>query len=300
MRILLLVPLAYFLFVAAPKAYTQSAIAEVDPKVAAIHLQSSPAPEYPPIAKAAHISGTVVFEIVIGPTGKVINIKSLSGPNMLYGAAMDAVKQWKYLPFDLNGTPASVKTKVSVPFVLDTPDPDDRSIADKFFPLSDACHKAVLSHADPKQQADDCAKAAEQAEKFSTSTRYIERRSAFVYASSAYRHNHQPQLALEYADKAVKVVAQGQDDGSGSSAAYSVRAQAEVDLGSLSAADQDLDKAEDFEKKAIDDLKVSAPELVQHEYVPQLKGMLNFHSQLLIAAGKNVEAKAKSDEAAKL
>ena len=75
-------------------------------------------PIYPPIAKAAHQSGTVVLHAVISKTGSIINLSVVSGPVMLQSAAMDAVKQWKYKPFILNGEPTEVDTQVLVNFNL--------------------------------------------------------------------------------------------------------------------------------------------------------------------------------------
>ena len=75
-------------------------------------------PEYPPIAKAAHVSGTVVLQAVIGKDGKIENLHVINGPPMLQQAALDAVKQWMYRPYLLNDEPVEVKTTVNVTFTL--------------------------------------------------------------------------------------------------------------------------------------------------------------------------------------
>ena len=74
-------------------------------------------PTYPSNALAAHVSGTVVLQAVIGKDGHVSQISVVSGPNMLSQAAMDAVKNWEYRPYLLNGHPVEVQTTVAVPFV---------------------------------------------------------------------------------------------------------------------------------------------------------------------------------------
>jgi TonB family protein len=79
---------------------------------------SKTVPEYPPIAKAAHVSGTVVLEAVIGKDGKIENLHAISGPAMLHQAALDAVRQWVYRPYLLNDEPVEVKTTVNVTFSL--------------------------------------------------------------------------------------------------------------------------------------------------------------------------------------
>lgn len=76
-------------------------------------------PVYPQIAKAAHVSGTVVLHTIIAKDGSVKDLKVISGPDFLVGAAMDAVKQWTYRPTLLNGQPVEVDTTITVIFTLD-------------------------------------------------------------------------------------------------------------------------------------------------------------------------------------
>ncbi len=74
------------------------------------------APEYPAIAKVAHISGTVVLHALIAKDGTIEQLEYVSGPPMLVKAAMDAVKQWRYKPYLLNGDPVEVETTINVDF----------------------------------------------------------------------------------------------------------------------------------------------------------------------------------------
>jgi len=75
-------------------------------------------PLYPPIAKAARVSGTVVLQATISKTGTIENLRVISGPAMLTQAAMDAVRSWRYRPYLLNGDPVEVETTVNVVFSL--------------------------------------------------------------------------------------------------------------------------------------------------------------------------------------
>ena len=75
-------------------------------------------PVYPPIAKTAHISGTVVLHAIIAKDGSVQDLQYVSGPPLLMKSAMDAVKQWRYKPTMLNGEPVEVDTTISVVFTL--------------------------------------------------------------------------------------------------------------------------------------------------------------------------------------
>jgi protein TonB len=75
-------------------------------------------PIYPPIAKAARVSGTVVLQATISKTGAIENLRVVSGPAMLQQAALDAVKSWRYRPYLLNNEPVEVETTVNVIFTL--------------------------------------------------------------------------------------------------------------------------------------------------------------------------------------
>jgi len=75
-------------------------------------------PVYPAIAKTARVQGTVILAAVIGKDGTIQNLHVVSGHPLLQGAAMDAVKQWRYKPYILNGEPVEVDTQVVVNFTL--------------------------------------------------------------------------------------------------------------------------------------------------------------------------------------
>jgi len=75
-------------------------------------------PQYPAIAKLAHIQGSVVLHAMISRDGAIENLQAVSGPSMLVPAAIDAVRQWRYRPYVLNGEPVEVDTQVTVNFVL--------------------------------------------------------------------------------------------------------------------------------------------------------------------------------------
>jgi protein TonB len=75
-------------------------------------------PMYPPIAKAARVSGTVVLQATISKSGTIQNLRVISGPAMLTQSAMDAVKTWRYRPYLLNNEPVEVDTTINVIFSL--------------------------------------------------------------------------------------------------------------------------------------------------------------------------------------
>ena len=75
-------------------------------------------PKYPPDAKKAKIQGKVVLSAVIGKDGNVENLRVISGPKELQQSSLDAVRQWTYKPYLLNGDPVEVKTTVNVVYSL--------------------------------------------------------------------------------------------------------------------------------------------------------------------------------------
>ncbi len=75
-------------------------------------------PSYPPLARQARIQGTVILQAQISKDGNIMNLQLISGHPMLAPAAIEAVKQWKYKPYLLNGEPVEVETQVQVNFTL--------------------------------------------------------------------------------------------------------------------------------------------------------------------------------------
>ena len=75
-------------------------------------------PPYPTIAKAARIQGDVVLKAIIDKEGNIVNLQLMSGHPMLVPAALDAVRQWHYRPYLLNGQPVEVETTITVIFAL--------------------------------------------------------------------------------------------------------------------------------------------------------------------------------------
>jgi TonB family protein len=88
----------------------------IDAKVAESRLTGRVEPQYPQMAKIAHIQGDVVLHILINKQGQVAKVKQKSGHPILIQAAIDAVNKWDYQPFLLNGQPTDVETSVTVKF----------------------------------------------------------------------------------------------------------------------------------------------------------------------------------------
>jgi len=109
--------LVFALLSAASAANTdaaQSAI-EVSLANASEYLVKKVPPLYPPLAKQVRIQGKVKLRAVISKTGTVDAVNMLSGHPLLVQAAVDAVKQWRYKLFLVDGQPVVASTEIEVP-----------------------------------------------------------------------------------------------------------------------------------------------------------------------------------------
>ena len=101
-----------------PRQPAAKRIVRVGSHIKAPRQTYSVQPEYPPLARQAHVSGTVVVDAVLDEHGNVVGAHALSGHPLLIPAALRAVLQWKYEPTLLNGTPVAVEMEVTVHFKL--------------------------------------------------------------------------------------------------------------------------------------------------------------------------------------
>lgn len=75
-------------------------------------------PRYPEAARQQHISGDVILQALINRDGNISELRPLQGPPPLIDTAMEAVWQWKYKPYRLNGEPVEVETAIKISFKM--------------------------------------------------------------------------------------------------------------------------------------------------------------------------------------
>ena len=75
-------------------------------------------PVYPEQARQMRVEGKVELQANISKSGSITGVKQLSGDPLLGRAASDAVRQWKYKPYFLNGEPIEIQTQITVIFKL--------------------------------------------------------------------------------------------------------------------------------------------------------------------------------------
>jgi TonB family protein len=92
---------------------------DVSSGVMAANLLSAPKPSYPKLASLTRMQGNVVMQAVISKNGTVEELHVIKGHRLLRGAAKNAVRNWRYRPYKIDGVPVEVATTVSVDFSLD-------------------------------------------------------------------------------------------------------------------------------------------------------------------------------------
>jgi TonB family protein len=89
-------------------------------KAESMKIVTNAYPVYPPAAKAARIQGSVILDATIGKDGVPEHLAIQKGPRELQQSALDAVRQWRWQPYLLNGEPIEVQTTVTVVYTLAT------------------------------------------------------------------------------------------------------------------------------------------------------------------------------------
>jgi periplasmic protein TonB len=87
-------------------------------EVTAASIITQTRPVYPSLARQARIQGTVVLHAIIDKDGQVAKLEVVSGHPLLVQSALEAVKQWRYKPTQLNGEPVEVDTTIQVTFAI--------------------------------------------------------------------------------------------------------------------------------------------------------------------------------------
>ena len=108
-----------------------------------------PEPEYPVLAKINYIQGAVRLEFVIDESGNVSKIRVQKGHPFLAVAAIKAVQQWRYKPFELGGRTKEARTSASVNFRLRRVFPRGRRNFKKTYPTPARAEKDLISRVTP-------------------------------------------------------------------------------------------------------------------------------------------------------
>jgi len=75
-------------------------------------------PQYPPDARERHIQGSVTLDVQIAGEGVVRTVAVVEGDPVLAEAAIEAVRQWRYRPYSVDGRPVDMQTRITIKFTL--------------------------------------------------------------------------------------------------------------------------------------------------------------------------------------
>jgi TonB family protein len=241
---------------------------------AGIHLLKRVEPIYPIPAKVAHGGGKVRLAIVISPTGSVASAKLVSGYPMLATAAINAVKQWKYRPFEQGGKAIAVNTLVDVVFPDGWATDAQIQAEHDFYVQADVCRAATsLPNAEKN-----CSQAVELSNQL-PKDRISERSSVRILLANALMAQHQPPAAIPLYEQALEL-----DKIHLSSSDPAIAADYRR-LGGAYAAAHDLAKADAAYRASAEALQAAIPEwpAMKEEYTRQLKGTLEDYARVKLA-----------------
>jgi TonB family protein len=188
-----------------PKQPDEVAIA-VQPENAEQNLIKRIPPVYPPLAKQLRLQAKVKVQVVISKAGTVDSVKAVSGHPLLVQAAIDAVKQWKYRPFVVDGQPVKASTEIEVPFSLGISDADyqaEEKNSENYFNREDECRNLLKAHEYAKAEAP-CTTSVELAEKL-PKERQMERVAANDLAGQALLYEKKYDEALSFFQSEVAI-----------------------------------------------------------------------------------------------
>lgn len=291
MRIPLTLVLCCLVTASAAFSYAAQYPNPIDPDVARKNLLNHPDPVYPPIARAAHVQGTVEVNVVIGVDGLVKEVHVLNGPPMLQQAALDAIHKWTFRPFKVRGATVPVATTFDIPFQIDKPGEgptkEQREAAQAWFPLSGKCRDALRN-----QQKEESLKFCEEALGASmragdlTSSDQLVRVDSHQYYGHALLLSGQLQQALDQENKAITEARKCLKETDQEYAMpFFWRALVEANLGLVDQTLADLKIAEETNRKAIAHL----PDM-KDKYSATLATILRQHAMFLDQLGRKEEA----------
>lgn len=261
------------------------------------HLIHRVEPVYPPEAKSNLEHGRVVLDISLSPEGKLLDVNVISGHFMLQEAASDAVWQWQFSPFELNGHKVSASGEISVDFYFPgekAPDHDVEILA-RYSAQYDLCHEAVQATNKTPKTIEYCTNAAEIANQFAPDTRIQERLSANTYAALVLADKADFNTALVYANRAVAAAQQDQDDLSAVCFSFELRALIRHNLNDLQGAEKDTATVMNYSRKALE-LAISQKSSAINDDRKKLESVLKLHSEMLIQLNREPEALQEIDQ----
>jgi TonB family protein len=145
-----------FLAISFP-AFGQAAFTCISPDDATKHLTKKVQADYPSLAEVTRIEGVVLLQVGIDEAGTPSVVQVMSGHPLLVQAAADAVRRWRYRPFELGGKLTMVNTIVTVTFGYHSSDQTPEVQALVLFDMGQLC-MAQKNYDEAKRHYEDALK----------------------------------------------------------------------------------------------------------------------------------------------
>jgi TonB family protein len=291
----LILPVAVFFLLACFLLRAQAPVS-INPNMIPPHVLNHPAADFPPIAYAAHEYGKVTIEATIDQTGHVSSARVVSGPEILRQAALDAVRGYTFTPASLHGKSVAAKIVIAIDFNLNSI-PHEAKGWGKFMKAFRKCQEQVKKPGKPSDQLAACGNAAQLADALPDDAPTFEPITAYVQYATALSRSGRAADAVPVGNKAIALSKKRSGLLLTLCASYEVTGEASALAGNLQAADKYLSQAEDCQSTELQ--SPTAPPLKQHDS-QMMKGLLQFHANVLTAMGNQKEAASKLSQAAKL
>lgn len=284
---------AVLFFVIAP---SPAKIAEVSAEDAAHHLVKKIDPVYPTFAKTLRIQDTVVLKLVIAADGSVLRVDRVSGNPMLIESSIEAVKQWHYSPFLVDGKASEVTTAVSIPFSLGIPDADykkEEETSRRYFADDKRCRAAISAgHFSEAQSI--CTEEVKLGEQL-PAAREMERFEAYGLLGQAYFYDYKFPEALTYFQHQLESAKKKlHDDDAEMAYAYH-------HMGMGLTTNHRTEEAIPYYERAETTLRAAqnkiGSEFLKNQYAKTLKTIMSEHAILLRHVDKNADADALDNAA---
>jgi len=275
---------------------TTDQVVAVSSSDAKAHLTKNVVPVYPPLAKDLRLQGKVKVQVVISKTGMVESTNVVSGHPLLVQAAINAVKQWQYRPFLVDGQPVTASTEIDVPFSLGIPDAtyqSEEKNSEVFFKRQDECRELLKAQKYSEAQAP-CASLVELAEKL-PKERQVERMTANELAGHALLYQQKFNEALNFFQSELAI---------GEASLKPTDAElgyAYHHVGLAYYAAGDLQKAQTYYEKSESTLRAAREhmdgEFFKNQYAKDIQGVLREYIVILRQTGQ-ADAAAKAQQRA--
>jgi TonB family protein len=289
---------AIFFLLTCALVYAQAPV-PVNSSMIPPRLLTQPAPRFNPMPGplygGARVDRTVVIAVTIDQTGHVSSAQVVSGPAPLKAVAMDAVRQYTFTPAMLHGQPVAIKMDIKIDFHVNSQPHEARGWG-KFMKAFKKCQEQIEKPGTPSDQVEACGNAAQLADALPDDAPTFEPITAYVQYATALIRNGKAADAVPVGNKAIALSKQPETLLT-LCASYEVTGEASALSGHLKAADQYLTQAEECESRELQ--LPTTPPLKQHDS-QVMKGLLQFHANVLASMGNQKEAASKLSQAAKL